>query len=157
MPRPPHSKDLRRSRFSQTGGIYLLTWATEHRKPWFSDWILGRIVVASMRLADESNELESLAFVIMPDHVHWLVSLGKGSLADVMRNTKSHSGFHLKAALNSRGQMVQGSIWQEGYHDRALRTEENLPEVARYIVLNPVRAGLVKSVRDYPLWDAKWL
>jgi len=48
-------------------------------------------------------------------------------------------------------------IWQDGYHDHALRAEESLEDVARYIVMNPVRAGLVKSVREYPLWDAKWL
>ncbi|MFP3408382.1 transposase, partial [Pseudomonas sp. SIMBA_065] len=48
-------------------------------------------------------------------------------------------------------------IWQPGYQDHALRREERLVHVARYIVANPLRAGLVKSVRDYPHWDAVWL
>jgi len=49
------------------------------------------------------------------------------------------------------------SVWQDGFHDHALRREEDLKEVARYIIANPVRAGLVTRVGDYPLWDACWL
>jgi hypothetical protein len=48
-------------------------------------------------------------------------------------------------------------IWQAGFHDRAMRKEENLQAFARYIVANPVRAGLVNRVGDYPHWDAMWL
>ena len=43
------------------------------------------------------------------------------------------------------------------HHDRALRRDEDLLAVARYIVANPLRAGLVRRVGDYPLWDAVWL
>jgi hypothetical protein len=38
-----------------------------------------------------------------------------------------------------------------------LRREEDVLSVARYIVVNPLRAGLVARVGDYPLWDAVWL
>jgi len=48
-------------------------------------------------------------------------------------------------------------IWQDGFHDHALRQEEDLAEVARYIVANPLRAGLVERVGDYSHWDAVWL
>jgi putative transposase len=152
-----HSRDLRKGRYSQPGGIYLLTWITNDRIPWFSDWTLGRIVVSVMRMIHERNDVESLAFVIMPDHAHWLISLGNSSLSAVMRNTKSRSGYYLKQAICNRGQSLKEAIWQQGFHDHALRVEESLPDVARYIVMNPVRAGLVKTVRQYPLWDAKWL
>ncbi len=52
---------------------------------------------------------------------------------------------------------VQSRVWQKGYHDRAVRREEDLRHIARYIVANPLRAGLVRKVGDYPLWDAIWL
>ncbi len=48
-------------------------------------------------------------------------------------------------------------MWQKGFHDHAIREEEDLRAVARYVVANPVRAGLVQSVRDYPHWDARWV
>jgi hypothetical protein len=38
-----------------------------------------------------------------------------------------------------------------------LRRDEDLRAVARYVILNPVRAGLVQRVGDYPHWDAVWL
>jgi hypothetical protein len=50
-----------------------------------------------------------------------------------------------------------GSLWQTGYHDRAIRDGEELLPFARYIVANPLRAGLVEKIGDYPLWDANWL
>ncbi|MEE4463301.1 IS200/IS605 family transposase, partial [Azotobacter chroococcum] len=43
------------------------------------------------------------------------------------------------------------------YHDRAARSVDDLRAMARYIVANPVRAGIVETVGDYPLWDAAWL
>ena len=48
-------------------------------------------------------------------------------------------------------------MWQAAFHDHALRKEENLHEIARYIVANPLRAGLVSSLAEYPHWDAVWL
>jgi hypothetical protein len=50
-----------------------------------------------------------------------------------------------------------GPLWQTGYHDRAIRDGEDLLPFARYIVANPLRAGLVEKIGDYPLWDASWL
>ncbi|MEG2798132.1 MAG: transposase, partial [Pseudomonas sp.] len=50
-----------------------------------------------------------------------------------------------------------GTIWQKGYFDRALRREEDLKVMARYIIANPLRAGLVEHIGQYPLWDAIWL
>jgi hypothetical protein len=38
-----------------------------------------------------------------------------------------------------------------------MRKDQDLQVAARYIVANPLRAGLVKRVGDYPLWDAIWL
>ena len=48
-------------------------------------------------------------------------------------------------------------VWQQGFHDRALRREDDLVKVARYVVANPLRAGLVRKYGDYPLWDAIWV
>ena len=48
-------------------------------------------------------------------------------------------------------------LWQRGYYDRAIRSDEDLPSIARYIVGNPIRAGLVTSVGQYPHWDASWI
>ena len=43
-----------------------------------------------------------------------------------------------------------GPLWQTGYHDHVLRAEDARLGVARYVLLNPVRAGLVENAEDYP-------
>jgi REP element-mobilizing transposase RayT len=153
MPEPsPHSGQLRAGRFSGNHQIYLLTTVVNDRNPIFCDLRLGRLVVDQFRLAEEEGAARSLAWVVMPDHFHWLVELRNGSLTSLMRRAKSRSAHSINRA---RGTPCQ--VWQKGYHDRALRSEEDLKDVARYIVANPLRAGLVKRVGDYPLWDAIWL
>ncbi|PUE13003.1 hypothetical protein B9Z33_05885 [Limnohabitans sp. T6-20] len=83
----------------------------------------------------------------MPDHLHWLMQLGEEvDLGRCVQGVKS---------LVSRE--LGQPIWQPGFHDRAMRKDEDLQALARYIVTNPLRAGLVKRVGDYPHWDAMWL
>ncbi|WP_206360098.1 REP-associated tyrosine transposase, partial [Pseudomonas viridiflava] len=93
-----------------------------------------------------------LAWVVMPDHFHWLIELKSGDLGDLMRRVKSGSALAATRAKNH-----QFKLWQKGYHDRAIRQESEIIQAARYIVANPIRTGLVKRYGDYPLWDAIWL
>ncbi|MEQ7922540.1 transposase [Xanthomonas sp. WHRI 1810A] len=143
---------LRKGRFSATGNIYLLTTVTHQRQPFFSDWRLGRLVVHQMRYMEREGLVHSMAWVVMPDHLHWLIALEQGSLAALMSRMKSRSSQAFKERTR-----YSGAVWQKGYHDRALRRDEDLQQAARYIVANPLRAGLVKRLGDYPLWDAVWL
>lgn len=148
----PHSARLRAGRFSEPQRIYLLTATTEGRETLFTDLAIGRLVVAELKAAQQDDLAESLAWVLMPDHLHWLIALQHGSLSDLMRRIKGRSAKRINQ-LTKR----QGKLWQDGFHDRALRREEDLLPAARYIVANPLRAGLVSRVGDYPLWDSVWL
>ncbi|WP_160105087.1 REP-associated tyrosine transposase [Pseudomonas izuensis] len=152
MPTRSHANQLRAGRYSQSGQIYLLTAVTHLREPVFRDWRAGRLVVDQFRLAKSEGRADSLAWVVMPDHFHWLVELQNSTLPRLMLTTKSCSAREINAYLGRSGQ-----FWQKGFHDRAIRREENLLAVARYIIANPLRAGLVKRVHDYSLWDAIWL
>ena len=152
MPTRFHANQLRAGRYSQPGQIYLLTAVTHLREPVFSDWRVGRLLVDQFRLAKTEGRTDSLAWVVMPDHFHWLVELQNSTLPELMLATKSRSAREINAYLDRTGK-----CWQKGFHDRAIRREENLLSVARYIVANPLRAGLVRRVHDYPLWDAIWL
>jgi REP element-mobilizing transposase RayT len=145
----PGYRALRRGRASLPGQIYSLTTVTAGRRRIFADLVAGRVVVRAMRVLHCDGLVESLAFVVMPDHLHWLVALGQAPLHKVMQLLKSRTAIDLAA--------FSRPVWQPGYHDHALRREECVVEWARYIILNPVRAGLVARVGDYPLWDCKWL
>ncbi|KPJ87261.1 MAG: transposase [Gammaproteobacteria bacterium SG8_11] len=143
---------LRIGRCSESNRIYHLTTTTIHRHPYFSDFQLGRIVVQALRYQHDQGKVHSLAFVIMPDHFHWLVQLGSDtSLAKLMSTVKGWSTTRIQQIVSSK------NIWQRGYFDHALRSDEDMQSVARYIVANPLRAGLVENIGEYPLWDAVWL
>jgi putative transposase len=152
MPDLPASNRLRIGRYAEQNRIYLLTTNTLDRAPVFKDFTLGRLVVSQFRAAQDQGCVNSLAWVVMPDHFHWLVELQQGSLADLMQKTKSMS---TKTVNQFTGRKV--TLWQKGFHDRALRREEDLVKVARYVVANPLRSGLVEKLGDYPLWDAIWV
>ena len=107
----------------------------------------------AIRRESESGRCETLCFVVMPDHVHWLVRIGEtGDLSKVVRKVKADVTLHLKEA----GLEVD-QVWQSTFHDHAMRSDEDLIAAARYIVANPLRAGLVRRIGDYPLRDAVWL
>ena len=147
----PHSNSLRRGKSSQSGQIYHVTSATFHRKKLFTDIYLGKCFVKA--LIKEARSADTLAFVLMPDHFHWLVQLNNNTnLSSSVARVKSVSARLINQHLDRKG-----SVWQSGYYDHAIRKEEDVVHVARYIVANPLRAGLVRSLNDYSLWDAVWL
>ncbi|MBV4487852.1 transposase [Pseudomonas sp. SWRI153] len=152
MPAAANVCRLRKGRYSEKGRIYLLTAVVNRRERVFNNWHDGRLVVNELRRCSEAGLVASLAYVVMPDHLHWLVELQEGSLADLMCRVKSRS---CQAYNQKHGR--QGQLWQRGYYDRALRRDEDLKDAALYVVKNPVRAGLVERTGDYPLWDATWL
>lgn len=150
----PHGRALRKGRHSQPSQIYILTSVSYQRHPVFSDFHLGRVVVNAMRHHDRIGNTQTLAYVVMPDHFHWLISLGNGfDLPRLMASLKGYTARHIKEKSDLGG----SPLWQEGYHDHALRREEDVQAAARYIVANPLRAGLVERLGDYALWDAAWL
>lgn len=150
---PRGYRALRRGRCSEPGRIYLLTTETRDRAPIFSDWPVA--FAASCRFADVDTWAVSrlLCWVLMPDHWHGLLQLGESaSLADCMQWARGHTAHAVNQALSR-----SGGIWMPGFHDRALRRDDDLLSVTRYIVNNPVMAGLVARAADYPYRDAGWL
>ncbi|VVN18068.1 hypothetical protein PS645_04156 [Pseudomonas fluorescens] len=75
MPVAAHGCRLRKDRVSESVRIYLLTVVTDRRLPVFADWHAGRLLVDQLREADESSLVTSMAWVVMPDHLHWLIEL----------------------------------------------------------------------------------
>ena len=147
-----HGADLRKGRRSEIGRIYLVTTVTRNRRPLFGQWECAVACARALHHAPADGGARHLAWVIMPDHVHWLLALEHGSLAEVMGRFKSRSARAVNAARDGAG-----PVWQRGYHDHAVRHETDVRALARYVLANPVRAGLCERVWDYPFWDAAWL
>lgn len=146
MTRPPRQHALRTGRVSLADQVYLITTVTRRRAPVFDDLFAGRALVRELYRLRRLGEADTLGYVIMPDHLHWLCRLRNGALAPVMKRLKGASS-----------RAVPALTWQPGFHDQAVRDQRQLKAYARYMIANPLRAGLVERIGAYPLWDVVWL
>jgi len=80
----------------------------------------------------------------MPDHIHLLVATGGETLGRCVQLFKG------RCTRWVRLKGLDGAVWQKGYHDRAIRRSVGILRALEYMVMNPVRAGLVKDWQDYP-------
>lgn len=151
--RTPNSRALRRGRYSIAGQVYLLTTTTYRRRPLFADWHIASRVCAVLHEDRLWRDSRLLCWVLMPDHVHLLVSLGQAEpLPKLMQRVKSVISKAVNCAASTTGQRT----WMPAYHDRAMRRGEDMLAMARYVVMNPLRAGLVRRIGAYPYWNAVW-
>ncbi|TDF38554.1 transposase [Alteromonadaceae bacterium M269] len=148
-----HAKDLRKGRLSSSGNIYSVTVSTYRKSPVFADFYLARKLVQSFKTSDIERTTKTIGFVIMPDHFHWLFQLGeKYDLSKAVARAKGRAAL----AVNQQRNCIQ-KVWQSGFHDRCLRKDDDTVIVMRYIIATPLRAGLVRSVRDYSHWDCVYI
>jgi len=89
----------------------------------------------------------------MPDHLHLLVGADPdANLIGFVKRFKQTTGWWFRNRyLAGSLKASPTSLWQRSYYDHVVRSEEGLLQIAKYIVANPVRAGLVESSVDYPL------
>jgi putative transposase len=124
---------------------YSLTFCTHLRARLFVDSEVVELVLSQFLRAVGQEEFSVLAYCFMPDHVHFLVQ-GNSESSDarmLIKLGKQYAGY-------AYSQKYGHKLWQPWGFERVLRDEEASFTAARYIVENPVRAGLVKAVSDYP-------
>lgn len=144
---------LRRGRVSIENQVYHVTTATLERRPLFSAFATARAAIRNLNDPVVLGPHRLLTWVLMPDHMHMLLELRNDeSLSAVVNRIKTVTARGVNRQLQR-----SGPVWQRAFHDHALRKEEDLATVGRYIIANPLRAGLVRRVSAYPHWDAVWL
>ena len=81
----------------------------------------------------------------MPDHVHLAIRglAGESNLRRFVKIAKQ------RVAYVARTQFAIPSIWQDGYYERIVRSHA-METLVRYILNNPVQAGLVQRPEEYP-------
>ena len=91
------------------------------------------------------------AWVIMPNHVHVLITIRQGSdLSTIVGTWKSYTA-------RRANQLLAGSMpfWQADYFDRGIRDERQFYTVWSYIESNPTRAGLCEQDSEWP-WSSAY-
>jgi REP element-mobilizing transposase RayT len=128
------------------GGRYVLylTICTANRGRWLMEPDLATI--ARDEILNLHVDFPVLGYCIMPDHVHIMMCNAGSQLGSVLNRFKGRTSRQIRMANPGL------EVWQEGYWDHIVRREEGLYTVLQYILLNPVRAGLVEY-----WWDYEWL
>ncbi|HMD19817.1 MAG TPA: transposase [Alloacidobacterium sp.] len=85
-------------------------------------------------------------FVIMPDHLHLLMTLSSDmTIEKSMQLIKGGFSYRLK-----REHGFQGEVWQRGFSEVRINDRESFLRCREYIARNPVKAGLADSPDQYP-------
>jgi putative transposase len=85
-------------------------------------------------------------FVIMPDHLHLLMTLSvEATIEKAMQLIKGGFSYRLKKEFG-----YQGEVWQRGFSEVRINDGQSFSRHREYIVQNPVKAGLVESAEQYP-------
>jgi putative transposase len=132
---------------------YFLTFCTFERNPHFTTSANVDLVHAQILRAALPEHFAILVYCYMPDHLHVLVEAERDEcdLKPFIARAKQYSGFYFKKTTRQR-------LWQRYGYERVLRNDEETIAVARYIVENPVRAGIVAAPLDYAFWGSStWL
>jgi REP element-mobilizing transposase RayT len=106
--------------------------------------IADMIVEAIHYNADTLGHYALHAFVVMPNHVHLLLS----PAVSLPKLRKSLKGITAKRA-NAMLALTGNRFWQEESYDHCVRNQRESERVRNYIEENPVRAGLVRDASDY--------
>jgi REP element-mobilizing transposase RayT len=133
---------LRRGRWSKSGADYFLTLCTHDRQHGLTEMESATAILTQAYELVAENIWRVRTVVIMPDHLHLLISLGEAiELSSAVRLFKGWLAPALRRA---------GLRWQRAYFDHRLRPEEDPLPVFLYIFLNPYRANLVQSNQTWP-------
>jgi REP element-mobilizing transposase RayT len=136
-------------RYGLEGDCFQVTAVVRGRKRLFSDERLARVLEDALRFV-RLDRAYVLAYVIMPDHVHaLLIPRTPHTISQIMQTIKGYSARRINQVLETHG-----TVWQQSFHDRVIRNEEQLAAAVAYIETNPVKAGLVERPTDYPFSSA---
>ncbi len=124
---------------------YFLTLCAHDRIPYFRSSRIAKWLVESLQQTAIQQSFTLRAYCLMPDHLHLLLQ-GNSPSSDLLcfvKTFKHKTTFHFRSKTGK-------TLWQVSFFDHILRTAEDFSETAEYILLNPVRAGLVQRPHDYP-------
>lgn len=108
------------------------------------------LIVEFSLLFHHGKKCDVHAWVVMPNHVHVLMTLYAGvHLPVLMKSVKSFSASEINKLLGRTGQ-----VWQHGSFDRYIRNRRHYVATLRYIEENPVKAGLCSTAAEWPFSSA---
>ena len=125
---------------------FFITAVTANRRPLFKIESNAQLLMTILEENRAKEHFDLHAWVIMPDHVHLLLTPAPGvSLEKAVQLVKGNFSFRLKSKL---------PIWQTSFTSRRIKDAQDFSSHREYIHQNPVRAGLCPKAEEYPYSSA---
>jgi putative transposase len=137
---------LRLEKFDySTRRVYFVTTVVLERRNIFFNKGLAQAVLDCLFSLRIQYSFKVYCYCLMPDHFHGLTAPGESgrTLGDIMGGFKSLS---TKEYWKSN----KGKLWQPRFNDHIVRNEQDFYDCQNYILMNPVKKGLVKNPEDWP-------
>ena len=136
------------------GGTYFFTLVTNDRKPFFSNDKAAEILLNSIRKVQRKNPFELVAYCILFDHLHLLITLPSGdkSFSQKIRGIKRYTTLALRQLLNVHDLIV----WQDRFWEHTIRNESDFKNHFDYIHYNPTKHGYVEDYADWVWSSYRW-
>ena len=146
------------TRFQQSGQSHFVTFCSYHRRRLLTSDENRRIFESALERVRRSYRLYVYGYVVMPEHVHLLVSEPQqGTLAEALKSLKQGTSRRLIRNLPLEPKAGLGGppehFWQKRYYDFNIRNYPQFVEKLRYIHRNPVKAGLCERPENWP-WSS---
>jgi putative transposase len=123
---------------------YFLTICCHQRRRLLTVATVQSLVVSQLRRTSNSYGFAVFVYCLMPDHLH-VVAEGLDDDSDFLAFVKAFKQQTSFAWKRSAGT----PLWQESFYDHVLRDAERTQHVVRYVLENPVRAGIVCAPEAY--------
>ena len=153
-------------RYRIEGSIFYITSNIYNRLHIFTRPSFIIPILDSLNYYRYQYDCKLVGYVIMPDHIHLLIwpTIEK-AVTDFMRDFKRFTSGRItrQAKVENNADWIKRfeeagtateraeyKVWQDSFWEQSIYTEEFLRQKLNYIHLNPVRAGLVNSVEEYP-------
>ena len=144
--------NLKKNRISLNNHIYFITFNTLDRATAFNHFETANLFCQQLKINEMNTYCHWVTWVLMPDHFHGLVRITDTPITKVIQDLKGRSAFLINKQLSKKGK-----FWQSQFYDHAIRSDENLKDISRYIVANPLRKNIVTNIKDYPYWNSDYL
>jgi len=136
-------------RFYIPNSITFITCVTRDRYPYLKSKSDIDLFFSTLARVKEIKPFELMAYVVLPDHFHWLMKVDQssGNFSKVMHSIKRNFTQNYKQAHNVQKSI---SIWQRGFWDHVIRDERDLEIHLDYIHWNPIKHGCVNKPSNWP-------
>ena len=106
----------------------------------------ANLLIDVLRSLVGERHFELADFVVMPDHVHLLITIrGEMTIEKAMQLIKGRFSYRLK---KERGFI--GEVWQRGFSEERADNQRSIEKCREYIGQNPVKAGLASRPDEFP-------